>query len=151
MVVQLDIQTPIFSSYKGMNKFWYKFLVKDESVTITSEIQADLKEFVENALQYFDEYNIPKLECELPGHHLENLCGALCHLGKAPLDMRIRSGDIPCYSPGMEQPPDELTSEQERVEIDINNKIRRELARFPRFDFLEHAFDDNFHQNKRNP
>ena len=43
MADQSDIQTPIFSSYKGRNEFSYWFLVKDESVTITSEIQADLK------------------------------------------------------------------------------------------------------------
>ena len=30
--------------------------------------------------------------------------------------------------------------------IDIDDKIRRELARFPRLDFLEHAFDDHFKQ-----
>ena len=69
MVDQSDIQTSIFSSYMGMNEFWYDFSVKDEKVTNTPEIQVDLKEFVENALQYFDEYNIQKLECELLGYY----------------------------------------------------------------------------------
>ena len=39
-----------------------------------------------------------------------------------------------------------LTSREERLKIDIGNKIRRELARFPRLDCLEHAFDDYFKQ-----
>ena len=51
MAGQLDKQTPIFSSYKGWNKFWYKFSVKNEGVTNTPKIQADLKEFVKNALE----------------------------------------------------------------------------------------------------
>ena len=38
MTDQPDRQTSIFSSYKGMNEFSYKFSVKDESVTITPEI-----------------------------------------------------------------------------------------------------------------
>ena len=58
-------QTFIFSSYKGMNKCWYKFVVKNERVTNTSKIRTDLKEFVENTLKHFDEYNIPKLKCEV--------------------------------------------------------------------------------------
>ena len=45
----MDTQTPISSSYKGKNEFRYWFLVKDKSVTNTSEIQADLKEFVKYA------------------------------------------------------------------------------------------------------
>ena len=50
-----DRQTSIFSSYKEENKFWYKFLVKDERVTITPEIRDDIKEFAKKALEYFDE------------------------------------------------------------------------------------------------
>ena len=41
MADQSDRQTSIFSSYKGMNKCSYKFLVKGESVIATSEIQKD--------------------------------------------------------------------------------------------------------------
>ena len=89
MTDQSDRQTSIFSSYKGKNKFWYKFLVKDERVTITSEIRKDLKEFVKKALEYFDEYNIPKLKCELLGHPLENLHSVLHELGETPVDMKI--------------------------------------------------------------
>ena len=66
MADQSDIQTHIhvFSSYKGMNEFHYNFLVEDVIVTNTSEIQADLKEFVRNALQYLKEYiNILRLKC----------------------------------------------------------------------------------------
>ena len=63
----------ILSGYDEINEFSYWFSVKDESLTITSEIQADLKEFVENALCVLSEYNIPKLKCELLGYHLKNL------------------------------------------------------------------------------
>ena len=43
MTDQSDGQTSIFSSYKGENKFSYRFLVNNERVTITPEIQVDLK------------------------------------------------------------------------------------------------------------
>ena len=43
MADQSDIQTHIFSSYKGMNEFSYEFLIEGESVTVTPEIQKDLK------------------------------------------------------------------------------------------------------------
>ena len=62
MTNQSDIQTPIFSSYKGINEFSYCFSAKNESVKITSKIQANLKEFVKKALKHFDKYNIPKLK-----------------------------------------------------------------------------------------
>ena len=58
MTDQSDRQTSIFSSYKGENKFWYKFLVKHERLQFTPEIRKDLKEFVKKSLEYFDEYNI---------------------------------------------------------------------------------------------
>ena len=64
MADQSDKQTLIFSSYKGWNGFWYEFSVKDGGVTNTLEIQADLKEFVKNALEHFCKYNIPKLKCD---------------------------------------------------------------------------------------
>ena len=115
MTDQSDRQTSIFSSYKGMNKFWYKFAVKNERVTNTSKIQTDLKEFVENALKHFDEYNIPKLKCEVLGHHLENLYNALHDLGETPLDGIIYLRIIQHSNPGKEPPSDKLTSEQERV------------------------------------
>ena len=73
MMDQSDIQTPIFTSYKRMNGFSYWFSVKDESITIMSEIRKDLKEFVKYAVHDLDEYNILKLKCELLRHHLENL------------------------------------------------------------------------------
>ena len=86
-----DKQTSIFPSYKGMNEFTYCSLVKDESVTNTSEIQVELKEFVKNALEHFDEYNIPKLKCEVLGYHLENLYSVLHELGETPLDGELCS------------------------------------------------------------
>ena len=91
MADQSDRQTFIFSSYKGWNEFWYKFSVKGEGVTSTPEIQADLKEFVKNALEHFHKYNIPKLKCELLGYHLENLYDVLYELGETLLDAEICS------------------------------------------------------------
>ena len=146
MTYQSDIQTPIFSSYKGKNEFTYWFLVKDESVTKTSEIQADLKEFVEYALQYFDEYNIPRLKRELLGHHLENLFNVLYELGETPLDGKICSCAIQCSNPGKKPPLVGLTREQNHIWIDINERIFRELVGFPKLYFLEHGFDDHFKQ-----
>ena len=80
MADQSDRQTSIFSSYKQKNEFLYELLVKDESVTDTPEIQVALNEFVKKALKHFYKYNIPKLECELLGHHLENLQSVLYEL-----------------------------------------------------------------------
>ena len=105
---QSDRQTSIYSSYKGENKFWYKFLVKDKSVTNTSEIQVALKEFVKNALEYFDEYNIPKLKCKVLGHNLENLQSGLYELGETPLDGKLCSRIIRCSNPGKEPPSKNL-------------------------------------------
>ena len=91
MTDQSDIQTPISSSYKGVNEFSYWFSVKSESITIASEIQDDLNEFVKYALCDLDEYNIPELKCELLGHHLENLQSVLRELGETPLGGKIFS------------------------------------------------------------
>ena len=151
MADQSDIQTPIFSSYKGWNKFTCWFSVKDRSVTNTSEIRADLKEFVKKVLEYFDEYNIPKLECELLGYHLDNLQDALRRLDKIPLDAEIFSAEIKSKHLSIESPSDELTKKQKRICIDIDRKIRRLLTGFPRVNFLEHAFDDYFDQIEKNP
>ena len=141
MTDQSDKQTSIFSSYKGKNEFSYWFLVKDESVTNTPEIQADLKEFVKYALAYFNVYNIPKLKCELLGHHLENLYSVLYQLGETPLDGEICSHYRRCNNPGIEPPSVELTRKQKNIWIDINERIMRELACFPQPYFLENAFD----------
>ena len=144
MTDQSDKQTSIFSSYKGENKFWYKFLVKDERVTNTSEMQVALKEFINNALEHLHKYNIPKLKCEVLGHHLENLQSVLYELGKTPLDGKICSRIIQCSNPGKEPPSDELTSEQKQIKIDIVYKVEHELSSFPRLNFLERAFHDYF-------
>ena len=48
--------------------------------------------------------------------------------------------------PGRKPPSDELTSEQEQVKVDIVDKIRGVVARFPRLNFLENVFDDYFEQ-----
>ena len=146
MADQSDIQTPIFSSYKGRNEFSYWFLVKDESVTITSEIQADLKKFVKYALQHFDEYDIPRLKCELLGYHLENLYDAFHELGKTLLDGKICLRSTQCSNPGKKPPLIGLTREQKHIWIDINERIFRELACFPKLYLLKHAFDDYFKQ-----
>ena len=71
MACQSDAQTTIFSSYNGMNNFSYYFGNRDD--VITPEILSDLKEFSENTLKHFDEYNIPKLRAELLGYHIHNL------------------------------------------------------------------------------
>ena len=102
MADQLDIQTRIFSSYKGMNKFSYRFLAEGKSVTATPQIQADLKRFVKKAPRHFDVYHIPRLKCELLGHHLENLYNVIYELGKTPLDRKICSRVIQCSNPGKE-------------------------------------------------
>ena len=99
-----DRQTSIFSSYKGKNEFTYWFLVKDGSVTVTSEVQDDLKEFVKYALQYFDNYDIPRLKCELLGYHLENLQSILRELGENPLDWKICVCVIECSNLGRKLP-----------------------------------------------
>ena len=91
MTDQSDKQTPIFSSYKGRNEFSYWFSVKDESITITTKIQTDLKELVEYALQYFGGYNTPELKLELLGHHLDNLYSILHELGETLLGGKICS------------------------------------------------------------
>ena len=123
MADQSDIQTSIFSSYNGMNEFSYEFLVEDESITVTPEIQTDLKEFVNNALQYFDNYNIPELKCELLGHRLNNLWGILYELGETPLDRKICSHVIQCSNPGKGPLLFWLTScswlDQIRIDIDV--------------------------------
>ena len=67
-------------------------------------------------------------------------------MGETTLGIKICSSIIQCSNPGKEPPSDELTSEQERVKIDIDDKIRRELPHFPRLYFLEHAFEDYFKQ-----
>ena len=54
-----------------------------------------------------------------------------------------------CSNPGKEPPSDELTSKQEQIRIDIDDKIRHELARYPRLYILEHAFEDYFKQIKK--
>ena len=46
MVKLLDEQDDDLASYEGINKFTYWFLVENGSVTVTPEIQGDLKEFV---------------------------------------------------------------------------------------------------------
>ena len=134
MTVQLDRQTSILSSYEGENKFLYEFLV-DESVTITSEIQVALKEFVKNALKHFNKSNIPKLKCEVLGHHLENLHSVLYELGETPLHGRICSHCKQCSKQGKEPPSDEVTRIQEQIKIDTNYKIRHELMKFPQLYF----------------
>ena len=135
MTNQSDIQTAIFSSYKGMNEFSYCFSVKNESVTITSKIQADLKEFLKKGLKHFDKYNIPELKCEVLGYQLKNLYSILHDLGETPLGGKICLHCRRCSNPGIKLPSVELTSEQKQIKININNKIRRELARFPQLNF----------------
>ena len=108
MADQSDIQIPIFSFYKGKNEFSYCISVKNESVTITSKIQADLKEFVKKALKHFDKYNIPKPRCEVLGHHLKNLYSVLHELGETPLGGKICLHCRRCSNPGIEPPSVEL-------------------------------------------
>ena len=144
-----DRQTSIFSSYKGEYKIWYKFLVKDENVTVTPEIRADLEKFIENVLPCFDKYDIPRLNCELLGHHLMNLYIILQELIETTLGTKICSYVVRCCNLGKEPPSDELTSEQEQVKVDTDDKIRRELTGFSRLNFLENAFDDYFEQIKK--
>ena len=126
------------------------FSEKNGGFIITSEIQADLKEFVKYALQYFHGYNIPELKCELLGHHLENLRSALHQLGETPLNGEIYWRIIQCSNPGMKQPSVELTREQKHRWIDINDTIMNELRDFPRlYLFLEITFDDSFEQIRK--
>ena len=102
-----------------------------KSVTNTSEIQVDLKEFVKYAFEYFDEYNIPKLKCELLGHHLENFYNVLHELGETPLNWKICLRIILCSNPGMKPPSVGLSRKQKHIWIDINERITRELGGFP--------------------
>ena len=143
---QSDRQTSIFSSYKGRNESSYEFLVKNESVKNTTEIQVALKEFVKNVLKHFDKYNIPKLKFELLGLHLKNPHNALYKLCETHLNWNICSY-IRKYSIQDEEPPSvKLSKRQEQIKIDINRKIMRELMSFPQLNFLKHAFDDYFKQ-----
>ena len=137
MVDQIYIKTSIFSSYDGRNLFIFEFSVKDDGVTNTLEIQTDLKKIVKNALEHFREYNIPKLKCELLGHHLENPYWSLYDLGNTPLDAEIHMQVSQHSNPGKKPPSVRFTREQKRVKVDIVDKIRRELARFPPRNFFK--------------
>ena len=106
----MGMQTPIFSSCDGMNLFSFWFL-GDKNVTVTPEIRADLEKFVENVLDYFNEYDIPGLQCELLWHHLENLQSSLCKLGKTPLNEKICWHREEYDNLGKKPPSVELTKE----------------------------------------
>ena len=149
-----DRQTPIFSSYDGMIEFWYEFSVKGGTVVLTLEIEADLKQFVEYALQYFDEYNSPRLKCEVLGHHLVNLQSILRELGETPIEEKICSHSIQRITPGKRPPitgfPSYFDGEVDSMMvINLHFWIREELERFPRLNFLEHTFDSYFDQIKK--
>ena len=144
MAKYLDDQTSRFASYKRNNEFTYYVEIREgfyvSSGRITSEVKADLKKFAKNVLPCFDKYDIPRLKCELLGHHLENLKSFIIELTKIRVNKVISSHYKDVYSPGMIPPPDKLTSEQELVKIDIDDKIWHELSHFPRLIFLEYAF-----------
>ena len=133
MTDQPDIQTLIFSSYKGMNEFSYEFLVEGKSVTVTPEIRTDLKKFVNNAQKHFGKYNIRELKHEVLGHHLNNLWGIFYELNETPLDGKICSRVIQCSNAGKEPPSFEHSScswlDQVRINIDVT--IRHEFVNFP--------------------
>ena len=136
----------IISSYDERNKFWYRFTLTEQRVTITPEILMDLKKFVENALQHFPKYFIPTLRCEILGQHLYNLYGILQWLGKKSLGDIMYTYIIESSNPGMGRFSNELTTEQKLVEVDIDDKIRCELARFALLNVLEYALNDCFGQ-----
>ena len=81
---------------------------------------------------------------ELLGYHILNLGGLLYQLGKAR--NKICGGKVYLLIQDMKPSSDELTCEKEQVKVDIVDKIRRELTRFPRLDFLKYAFNDYFNK-----
>ena len=144
-----DRQTSVYSSYSMFNVFDYQGL---GSVIIdseyTPEMREDLQKIVENALRHFCVYNnILWLTCELLGHYLENLQNFLCDLFK-DLNLTICENLKTYYSLGKKPPPAGLPSYVYRwldeIPINIEDKIRRQLARFPILKFLGDAFDGFF-------
>ena len=151
MVDHSDRQTSIYPSYKAKNELPHRFLVKDEIVTNKPEILEALKEFVKNAVEHFDKYNISKLKSELLGHHLVNFQSVLYELGETALDGKICTHIKTISAPSMEPLPVELTRGRKQIKIDINDKIKHEHRSFPQLNFLEHAFDDYFKKMKKKP
>ena len=109
-------------------------------------MQVALEKIVKKALKHSDKYNIPKLECELQGHHLKYLHNTLYLLGKTPLCGNMCSYITQCSNPVKEPPSVKLTRRQQQIKIDIDDKIRHELRNFPKLNFLGDAFDDYFKQ-----
>ena len=137
MVCQSDPQTTIFSSYNGMNNFSCYFGNRDD--VITPEILSDLKEFSENALKHFDEYNIPKLRAELLGYHIHNFFSFIEYDLRVDPKTDIKRFfpiSIDCECPGRGIPSEELTIEQRWIKLNIITKIKREIDNFLRLVFF---------------
>ena len=97
---------------------------------------------------------MPKLRAELLGYHIDNLSSFIrYHLTVGPkTDLKhFFPLSIDCRCPSTGIPSEELTSEQEGVKINIIDKIRREIARFPRLVFLNDIPWDYFRQKEETP
>ena len=99
-------------------------------------------------------YNVPRVKCELLGQHLENLRDVLYFLNTLPLEEKylyehIRPYSIQDTKPLLGRLPSWVAGWLGQSVIDIDVCVRCELARFPRLNFLEHAFDDFFRQIKK--
>ena len=130
-----------------MNYFRY-FFVLDEDVKLTSEIHSDMKKFIENALKHLNKYIcIRKLRAELLGFDIDNLfLGIHQLLNQRPVNSVILRLGLPMHfrCPGLGCPLEELTKEQKLLKVDIIDKVRQEIALFPRLPFLEDKFKHYF-------
>ena len=81
------------------------------------------------------EFVIPRLKCELLGHHIENFKTDLRKIVKTPVGVKIRCRNIRRDIPG-EKPSVELTCEQESVNIDIYDRNPHMLKCYPRLSFM---------------
>ena len=145
----LNLQFRELSSYVGRNNFYHEIEIRDCPclcpVTITPEIKADLKEFANRVLPYFNKYDIPRLKCESLGYHLKNLSSFIFRLTRVRTNQLKRTNGRVSRFQGKMPPSIELTREQELVEVYIERVIMNELKRFKSLnDFLYKAFSDYF-------
>ena len=161
MADQSDIQTPIFSSYEGLNKLAYYhypgFCLEFED---TPEVRSDLRVFAESALELFHKYDIPWLKCELLGHHLDNLNDFLEVILELSLDASCEPSRLEdflkddvflIFNRGEKPPSAEPTSNAykwfDQIPKDIKKKrIHCEITCFPQLRFLKHVTNTYFEE-----
>ena len=73
---------------------------------------------MKSVLQYLEEYDIPRLKCELLGHHIENFKTDLREIVEPPVGEKLHYRHVLRDISG-EKPTLELTREQERINIEF--------------------------------